>query len=478
VTTDLVQEETFDGTLGSIADATVATRLGGTATWVPEAGAVLEAGDVLFVISYEPTELELAQIQQQIVSAESQVASAQASYENVVEEPDPADITMAQASISQAQAALDELLKPPTAGQVAMAEAEVASAQEALEALNDPPGSAAVLSAEASLATAQENLANLLEGPTEADILQAEADLATAEAGLADLIAGPPSSDRSLAWASVEIAQANLDTALLQQETLAAGPVPTVLLFGSSTAWRALSIDSAPGPDIAQLEENLFALGYDPEGSMILDDVYDEATVAAVERWQEDLGAEDDGVVNLGEVVFLSGEVRITDQLVSEGSGVDPGSPVLGISLSDKVVRVDLPADKQGSLVAGDAVTVELPDSTEVPAAVVSVSQTATPSEFGPATFEVLIELDDPAAAAGLDEAPVDVIAVSDSVDNVMAVPVSALVALLEGGYAVEIDAGGGVAELVAVEVGFFGSDNMIEVTSAALEPGDRVVVP
>ena len=167
----------------------------------------------------------------------------------------------------------------------------------------------------------------------------------------------------------------------------------------------------------------------------------------------------------------MGGEVRITYQLVSEGSGVGAGSAVLGISLSDKVVRVDLPAKQQGSLAAGDAVTVELPDLTEVPATVVSVSRTATPSEFGPATFEVLIELDDPAAAAELDEAPVDVIVVSDTVEGVMAVPVSALVALLEGGYAVEVDAGGGLTRLVAVDAGFFGSNNMIEITSPGITP-------
>ena len=80
--------------------------------------------------------------------------------------------------------------------------------------------------------------------------------------------------------------------------------------------------------------------------------------------------------------------------------------------------------------------------------------------------------------AAGLDEAPVDVIVVSDSVDDVMAIPVSALVALLEGGYAVEKDTGGGDIQLVAVEVGFFGSNNMIAVISDQLQPGDRVVVP
>jgi hypothetical protein len=188
---------------------------------------------------------------------------------------------------------------------------------------------------------------------------------------------------------------------------------------------------------------------------------------------------EPDGIVDLGEVIFLPGAVRVTSQLAMKGSGVGAGSMVLGISLSDKVVRVDLPADKQGMLAVGDAVTMEMPDQTEVPATVFFVSQTATKlNDWDPATFEVLIELDDPSVGAGLDEAPVDVIAVADAVEGVMAVPVSALVALLEGGYAVEVDRGGGQLELVAVEVGFFGSNNMIQVTSSALQPGDRVVVP
>jgi len=151
---------------------------------------------------------------------------------------------------------------------------------------------------------------------------------------------------------------------------------------------------------------------------------------------------------------------------------------LLGISLTEKVVRVNLPADEQGLLSIGDAVTVEMPDNTLVPASVVFVSQTATVSEYGPATFEVRIALDDPTVAEGLDEAPVEVIVVSDTAEDVMAVPVSALVALLEGGYAVEVDGGGGQTQLVAVQVGFFGSNNMIEVASGSLLPGDRVVVP
>ncbi len=232
------------------------------------------------------------------------------------------------------------------------------------------------------------------------------------------------------------------------------------------------------GPDVLQLEEALVALGYDAGGALVADGVYTPDTTQAVLAFQAAAGLEQDGIVHQGEVVFLPGAVRVTDQLATSGSGAGPGSAVLGISLSPKLVRIDLPADKQGSLAAGNAVTVVLPDFTEVPATVLSVSKTANQAQFGPATFDVVIELDDSAPATGLDEAPVDVIAVSDSVEDVMAVPVSALLALLEGGYAVETDAGGGLTRLVPVEVAFFGENGMIQIASAVLQPGDRVVVP
>ncbi len=118
----------------------------------------------------------------------------------------------------------------------------------------------------------------------------------------------------------------------------------------------------------------------------------------------------------------------------------------------------------------------ELPDGTEVPATVVDVASVATLA--GNSTvFEVTIALDDPSAAASLDEAPVDVLIVTDSARGVMAVPVTALLVLAEGGYAVEVDAGGGQTRLIGVEPGFFG-DGLVEVQSGSLQLDDRVVVP
>ena len=68
------------------------------------------------------------------------------------------------------------------------------------------------------------------------------------------------------------------------------------------------------------------------------------------------------------------------------------------------------------------------PDDSEVDGTVVFKAETATIGTQGNATFEVIIELDDLEAAAGLDQAPVEVELITDRADGVMAVPVTARV--------------------------------------------------
>ena len=248
----------------------------------------------------------------------------------------------------------------------------------------------------------------------------------------------------------------------------------------TGTVVRVTTGEPAAGTDILQLEKALLALQYDAGGKLEADGVFTLESIAAIIEFQNAGALEVDGIIDLGEVVFLPGAARVTDQLTTEGNVIGAGSNVLDISFSPKVVRMDLPSDEQGLLVVGSEVVVELPDQSKVPASVISVSNTAEAPINGPglATFDVVIELTDSQLALGLDEAPVEVIVVSDSVVDVMAVPVSALVALLEGGYAVELDTGSGTRRYVGVETGFFGEDGMIEIVSPELEPGDRVVIP
>jgi hypothetical protein len=103
---------------------------------------------------------------------------------------------------------------------------------------------------------------------------------------------------------------------------------------------------------------------------------------------------------------------------------------------------------------------------------------TAPPAKNGasddPATIDVVVTVADQAALGTLDEAPVDVTLVSEKRENVVAVPVGALVALAEGGYGVQVVKGGGTS-YVAVGTGLF-AGGKVEVTG--IEPGTVVGVP
>ena len=79
-----------------------------------------------------------------------------------------------------------------------------------------------------------------------------------------------------------------------------------ILFYGARPAWRTLEDGVDAGHDITQLEQNLKALGYTRKGDAI-DTEWDDETTRAVKRWQKATGQTIDGVVELGEVVFLPG---------------------------------------------------------------------------------------------------------------------------------------------------------------------------
>lgn len=184
-------------------------------------------------------------------------------------------------------------------------------------------------------------------------------------------------------------------------------------------------------------------------------------------------------MIELGRVLFLPGPVRVADLAVEVGSPITVGTPVLLTSDRDQEVQLWLDADRQDLLDVGDAVGLELPDESLTSGVVSDISRVVT--TIGTATetrrvFEVSIQLDDPEAAAGFDEAPVDVLIAKVKAAGVLAVPVKALLALAEGGYAVEIQVTVGVTRLVGVDIGSF-ADGLVEVTGD-LNEGDVVLVP
>jgi membrane fusion protein, multidrug efflux system len=252
--------------------------------------------------------------------------------------------------------------------------------------------------------------------------------------------------------------------------------LPVVLMYGSVPAYRPMAT-GVEGLDVWQLERNLASLGFDPGE---IDGTFGADTAEAVRDWQEDLGLEPTGVVDPGRVVFLPGARRMGSHQVEVGGAAGPGVVVATTTSRTRVVTVDLEARRQDLVHEGDEVTVTLPDGRVLTGHVSSVGRVAETSPDNPdaePTIQVTIRLDPGGKVGALDQAPVDVGLAIDQAEGVLAVPVSALLALAEGGYAVEVVAADGTTHLVAVDLGVF-ANGYVEVSGQGLDEGTAVVVP
>ncbi|HZC53262.1 MAG TPA: hypothetical protein VE441_12300 [Mycobacterium sp.] len=266
---------------------------------------------------------------------------------------------------------------------------------------------------------------------------------------------------------------------------------PVVMLYGTTPAYRTLAeaayASDVAGRDVAQLNHDLVALGYAHKSD--LDAAWNEfswATKAGVEELQKQLRVEQTGKLALGDVVFLPTSARITSLQASLGGPAT--GPVLSATSTARTVRVALDASLQSEVKAGDRVTITLPDGRTTPGRVSSVATVATiptdnsggggGSGSGP-TVPVTIRLTHPRAAGSLDQALVEVSITDRTVRNVLAVPVTALLALAAGGYAVEVVQADGTHHLKPVTPGLFDdAAGMVQVSGTGLPARQRVVVP
>ncbi len=106
---------------------------------------------------------------------------------------------------------------------------------------------------------------------------------------------------------------------------------PVVLFNGTTPAYRTLSSGVSDGPDVQELNQNLVQLGFDPSRQISVDQTWQSATTAAVDRWQAALGETQTGTVTLGQIVFLPGPQLVTTvQTVLGSTGGSSGSSSTG----------------------------------------------------------------------------------------------------------------------------------------------------
>lgn len=259
-----------------------------------------------------------------------------------------------------------------------------------------------------------------------------------------------------------------------------------VLLPGDTPAHRTLRHGVDPGGDVVRLEKALERFGYAETADVTVDDEFTSATAEAVRLWQADLGLPETGVVELGRVVFGPLPVRISAVSVGLGRQVNGGS-VVSYTGTQRHVQVNLDTALAGLLAAGDTVSVELPDESVVDGTVTSVSKVAVTAGDGPQQSSFLpVEIVLSGSGGEFDESPVTV-RVEDVLErDALVVPIPALLALAEGGYAVEVleTDGAGAAEvglaevrLVGVTLGTF-HRNEVSIGGGRVLPGDQVVIP
>ncbi|MFD0154259.1 peptidoglycan-binding protein [Streptomyces sp. NPDC055721] len=226
------------------------------------------------------------------------------------------------------------------------------------------------------------------------------------------------------------------------------------------------------GMDVLQFESNLAALGYT---GFTVDEKFTSATERAVKRWQKSLDLPETGRIGLGDVVYASGRIRIGQAGVRLGAAA--GENALTYTGTTRKVVVDASAEEAAWAVRGAEVTVGLPDGSPVKGRVASVGREATAPEGGAGgaapTVPVTITVPDQRALGRLEGGPVTVEYVGRKRENVLTVPVAALVALAEGGHGLETPEG----RFVAARTGLF-ADGMVEVNGPALGEGMKVRIP
>ncbi|MBM2619016.1 peptidoglycan-binding protein [Actinoplanes sp. LDG1-06] len=249
---------------------------------------------------------------------------------------------------------------------------------------------------------------------------------------------------------------------------------PVTLFYGSMPLYRPIATPKMTGRDVRIIVDNLRALGYRTGSQRSREEgELTPGLIDAIKKWQKDQELPVTGTIAVGDIEVQSGAVRVETIAVQPGSPAK--APLMTVTSTRKVITVAAEPADAAAIQRGAHVTVSLPDDRTAKARVLSVGRELVPSEAGgvsgPPKLTVTVTVDDPATVAKLDSAEVEINFPGRTREGVLTAPIEALVALSEGGYAVQ-----GPGGLVAVETGMF-ADGWVEITGDGLDEGTEVVV-
>ncbi len=249
---------------------------------------------------------------------------------------------------------------------------------------------------------------------------------------------------------------------------------------GGSAADRSGAKTSAPatpsgptagrpmhGADVRQLKRALTRLGYRGLGT---GKDYTRSTAEVVKRWQRDLRANPTGTVQLGDVFYAGGPLRVVPG--PEAAVGQPMSPT-ALQRTSRTLAVTATVDGTSTWArTGVKLSIDTGPGGSVPAVVSSVTAGDSTSPDGGKNLDIVASVADQSAlkSAG---AAVTVTHVTARHADVLCVPSAALVALAEGGYGLETEGG----TYLPVQIGLF-AQGKVEVRGAAIHDGLRIQSP
>jgi hypothetical protein len=439
----LLDTKTVTGTLGYGALSALRPSLAGTSamvTWIAPVGSIIERGKPLYALDGQPAILFYGSVPQHRTLR----------FDTNTPSPIWVELARVQTALEAANLALDLARE-----RLADAETRTIDFNARLDdAHSTAPITAqfielagAVAGAETKLGRVTELSAAQLAPPVE--VAAAQAELAAARAAF----------DAAIRAIRKDLAAARLDAITARVAVAEAGIKRDELRTGLD----ALLARAGDDADIQQIADNLAALGY-------------EGTLAdQVRAWQKASGQPVTGIVAPSDMVVAAGPVHIADYGASVGETLIAASPdrdaILDYSSTEKLVTVPLGVGDRGFAAIGREVGVTLPDDSRVDGVISEIGSVVTEGNI-----EVTVTIADQTALGGLEVASVDVEFVSDSREDVLSVPITALLARQEGGFAVEVISGS-KSTLVSVDTGLFAAGR-VEITGDGIDEGVEVSVP
>jgi hypothetical protein len=270
------------------------------------------------------------------------------------------------------------------------------------------------------------------------------------------------------------------------QTLFAVNGTPTVLLYGSTPPWRTLT-EGTTGPDVAELNADLVALG-DATAAQLdsASDTYSAVTATAVKKLQANLNTTQTGTLALGQAVFEPTPIRVTSVSADLGGPAPAGGPILAATSTTRLVTATIDASQRSELHPGDAVTITLADGTTTTGNVTSIGADATePSDDGPPgsappppTVAVTVTPTDPSATGTVDQTPVIVAVTIAAVRDALAVPAAALVTTSAGRSAINILEGAGRVHALPVTLGIFDDANgLVQISGPSIRAGETIAL-